>query len=456
MKKIILLFCTVVLLSVNRFAVKDSYAFDPETLLQSSVTAFETGDPEVDFSEEAENTNSSIPKATNTIMGKISISDIYQNNDSLCVRYTVTPGNYYLEYVLIRMWKGSQPLDLEFFRYQSNYRVVDSSYEGQFTKQTCISLPPSYAGVLDFEAWTVNWYDNYNSYISNKSTKSFEYKVIFPTGITLDQTEIYVPINRSKEINATFSGPSDMTHKRITWTSEDENIAYVNNGFIHGVSEGTTIISAETQNGLKAQCTVHVYDSRITIVDQPVTTFVDPNKIAHFNIYAESTVPGAKPVYQWQKKVNDTWQNVGTAETTNFTIILDGTAENHEQVYRCKVTDEDGNIAYSKEVMVVVKGLPLTKNILIIPEDPLIYGEIGEKAFYGINAEIVYIPYNITTIGSQAFGNCQNLKEIYFESDPFNLAEDFLSGSNKNLEIYAGQSTRVYKNKEIYKQYLAQ
>lgn len=73
--------------------------------------------------------------------------------------------------------------------------------------------------------------------------------------ITLDNSEINVAVNGSQTLNATVT-PSN-SQDAITWESEDETIATVNNGVVTGISEGETTIKAISGN-CQATCVVKV------------------------------------------------------------------------------------------------------------------------------------------------------------------------------------------------------
>lgn len=72
--------------------------------------------------------------------------------------------------------------------------------------------------------------------------------VVDVTGIEVDTTDVYLNISGYTTVVATVS-PSNATNKKVTWASEDTSIARVSNGKITGVSEGSTLVTATTQDG---------------------------------------------------------------------------------------------------------------------------------------------------------------------------------------------------------------
>ena len=80
---------------------------------------------------------------------------------------------------------------------------------------------------------------------------------VLATGITLDQTAT-VKEGGSSTINASVT-PANATDQAIIWSSSDESIATVSDGYVTGVKEGTATITAKTRDGgYEAKCTLTV------------------------------------------------------------------------------------------------------------------------------------------------------------------------------------------------------
>ena len=73
--------------------------------------------------------------------------------------------------------------------------------------------------------------------------------------ITLDKNEI-----RIEEIGktATLTATTDPANAKLIWTTSDASVATVKDGVVTAVGKGTAKISAITENGKMAQCTVNV------------------------------------------------------------------------------------------------------------------------------------------------------------------------------------------------------
>jgi len=91
--------------------------------------------------------------------------------------------------------------------------------------------------------------------------------VIEPTGISLNTSALNLASGGTSTLTATVS-PSNATYKNVTWSSNNEVVATVNNsGKVTAVSGGTAKITASTYNGaFKAECTVNVTGPVLTVL----------------------------------------------------------------------------------------------------------------------------------------------------------------------------------------------
>lgn len=78
------------------------------------------------------------------------------------------------------------------------------------------------------------------------------------TGLSIDPPSCTVKVGESVKVNVIFT-PEDATNKTIKWSSEDESIATGWNGWIKGVSKGTTMVKVASDR-LSASCKVTVVD----------------------------------------------------------------------------------------------------------------------------------------------------------------------------------------------------
>jgi len=155
------------------------------------------------------------------------------------------------------------------------------------------------------------WYLNNTWYDTNPGTP------IAVTGITVSPTAVTVSANATTQITATVV-PSNATNKTVTWSSGNTSVATVNSaGLVTGVSGGTAIITATTQDGNKtATCTVTVPSAGgnyYAIQNRWKSTYLYD---AGANVGYGTTI--ANNNYKWEKVAVDAsyfWlRNVGTGE----------------------------------------------------------------------------------------------------------------------------------------------
>ena len=78
------------------------------------------------------------------------------------------------------------------------------------------------------------------------------------TGVSLNKTSLsFTGTGSSQTLTATVS-PSNATNKTITWSSSNTSVATVSNGVVKAVGFGTATITAKSNNGKTASCSVTV------------------------------------------------------------------------------------------------------------------------------------------------------------------------------------------------------
>ena len=83
--------------------------------------------------------------------------------------------------------------------------------------------------------------------------------------IVLSNSDINLSVGDSSYINFTVR-PKDASKKRIVWSSSNEKIATVDDGNVKAIGEGTAVITAMNENGIKASCNVKVSGIEITSI----------------------------------------------------------------------------------------------------------------------------------------------------------------------------------------------
>ncbi len=99
---------------------------------------------------------------------------------------------------------------------------------------------------------------------------------VAPTGISLDRRAV-VSVSKTVTLDAVILPVSQsQTDKSLTWTSENEEVATVENGVVTGVKPGVVTITAKTANGQTASCqlTVLEQDRKFYAYDETNTQWI--------------------------------------------------------------------------------------------------------------------------------------------------------------------------------------
>lgn len=100
---------------------------------------------------------------------------------------------------------------------------------------------------------TYKYYTDYNTALVFSAPAATETL----TAISFDVQSMELKKSNGAQINVSFV-PFLTANKNLVWTSSDEGVASVANGFVTGVAPGTATITATAYNGAKATCLVTV------------------------------------------------------------------------------------------------------------------------------------------------------------------------------------------------------
>ncbi len=80
--------------------------------------------------------------------------------------------------------------------------------------------------------------------------------------IVLSNDSLSLPVGGMSMLMASFL-PGNALQETVTWSSSDENVVTVNHaGFVSAVGPGVATVTADTQRGLKANCTITVTEAQ--------------------------------------------------------------------------------------------------------------------------------------------------------------------------------------------------
>ncbi len=102
--------------------------------------------------------------------------------------------------------------------------------------------------------------------VGGDDTTGGDEQFIPSVNVTIDTPSIALSVGESVTLTATVM-PENASDKNVTWTSSNDAIAFVVNGSVTAVGEGTAVIIATTSNGKTATCTVTVNKLSVDVSD---------------------------------------------------------------------------------------------------------------------------------------------------------------------------------------------
>lgn len=115
--------------------------------------------------------------------------------------------------------------------------------------------------------------------VTDNAIYTAQFEIFYPvSNITLDKTELSLSIGDSETLTATIE-PNNATNKNVTWSSNNEAVATVDNGKVTAVKEGTATITVTAQDGsgVSISCSVTVTHSMVHTPKKDATCTEDGN-----------------------------------------------------------------------------------------------------------------------------------------------------------------------------------
>ena len=219
------------------------------------------------------------------------------------------------------------------------------------------------------------------------------------TGIELNKTELTLTEGGSETLTATVT-PDNATDKTVTWTSNKESVATVENGVVTAVGEGTATIKA-TAGGYEASCVVTVNPATVDVtgvtLDKTSATLYINGESGTNTVTLTATVTpdnATDKTVTWASNKTD----VATVENGVVTAVGEGTATITASAggksAACTVTVLDGsnvvNVDTAQALVAAVANSENAGKTIVLAEDS-----------YTLT-ETVFITQDITLEGSNS------------------------------------------------------
>lgn len=204
---------------------------------------------------------------------------------------------------------------------------------------------------------STNWTAKIKAVASGKATITFDPVIgppktcvvnvayIEPNNATLTPNPLNVTVGKTKKLSISFS-PEGASAKKIIWESSNSNIATVStSGQVKGVAEGNAVITATTDNGIKATA---------NIVVLPLPTSVSlPNSLTVFVGYSKTITPTVLPE---NTETSYTWKSSDSSVATVSSGKITGVKAGKTTI---TVTTANGKTA---NCVVTIKSAPVELN----------------------------------------------------------------------------------------------
>jgi len=172
------------------------------------------------------------------------------------------------------------------------------------------------------------------------------------TQISIDKTAIGLLPGGTATIRATVL-PANAYNKTVLWSSDNENVATVEDGTVTAKAMGTAKITAKTQDGNKtAECNVTVSNMPV-VTTAPVTIFSSTTATLGGNIVSVGQPPYNERGVCWSTSRNPVTSEytivIAGSGTGNFSTSVSGLTPNTTYYARAFATNTQGT-AYGEEI----------------------------------------------------------------------------------------------------------
>lgn len=267
---------------------------------------------------------------------------------------TVEPGTPY-EYISLTDERVNMNLSSSIFTYDGKVNIpkITVTCKGKTLKEnTDYTVTYSNKSSKDAGRYTIK-IEGIGEY-KGSVTKSYR---IVPQAksIKIDKTAVDICVGENSMLKATTDPTGAVAG--VVWTSSNTKVATVTNGVVTGISKGTATITAKTNDGKTASCTVKV---------SVAVTGVTLNKTALTLNKGETTVLTATVMPSDAGNKSITW----TSSNEKVAIVSNGkiTAKSNGTATITAMTNNGEKSSCMVTVIVPVTEVNLNKNLIILTE----------------------------------------------------------------------------------------
>lgn len=170
------------------------------------------------------------------------------------------------------------------------------------------------------------------------------------TGMELNYKELTLLLGNNEKLEVLKYEPQDTTDSKIvTWSSDDENIATVNNGIVTAKGLGSTIIKATSANGIVAT-------SKIDVVEEAVPLLSISLNKTNLSLY-EGNQDWIEVIYN-PSNTTEKREIVWESENSDIAIVDNGlVTAKKEGITKITATSVNGKTAEC--IVTVLKAIPI-------------------------------------------------------------------------------------------------
>ena len=258
---------------------------------------------------------------------------------------------------------------------------------------------------------------------------------VMPEALYLDRYEEWLEIGESYSAGTrTAILPENVSYGKIRWTSSNADVVVIREGTPYAIATGDAVVTGTLYNGVSASCTVHVYNARTTekataegVRAAPETVRLAPGQTVQV---LGILTPEDRLLDSMSIRVTSddpTLAEVRACGALSQIYVATGMKEGRTTL-TIEAEDIDTGRVYTAHCTVTVTG----QTGFALPEG---LTSIEDEAFRGTAPHEAVIPDQVTSIGSKAFADNDELLIVTVYPKSLTIAADAFENC-PNLIVY--------------------